>query len=45
MRLTLALSTALAAMSLPAMAQDCTTRIGVVMELTRPAGAYGQAGA
>ena len=45
MRLILALSTALATASLPAMAQDCTTRIGVVMELTGPAGAYGQAGA
>jgi len=31
MRLVLALLTALAAASLPAMAQDCTTRIGVVI--------------
>ena len=49
MRLTLAVSAAfsaaLATASPPAMAQDCTTRIGVVMELTGPAGAYGQAGA
>ncbi len=45
MRRILILSTALVAASLPAMAQDCATRIGVVMELTGPAGAYGQAGA
>ncbi len=29
----------------PAMAADCTVKVGVVMELTGPAGAYGQAGA
>jgi branched-chain amino acid transport system substrate-binding protein len=28
-----------------ALAQDCTVEVGVVMELTGPAGAYGQAGA
>ncbi len=31
--------------TIPAMAEDCTVKIGVVMELTGPAGAYGQAGA
>jgi branched-chain amino acid transport system substrate-binding protein len=38
--------TALLAMAaaLPATAQDCDITIGVVMELTGPAGAYGQAG-
>ena len=30
---------------LPAMAADCDITVGVVMELTGPAGAYGQAGA
>src|SRR5690606_18553187 len=29
----------------PAVAQDCNVTVGVVMELTGPAGAYGQAGA
>lgn len=29
----------------PALAQDCTTKIGVVFSLTGPAGAYGQAAA
>ncbi len=33
------------ALALPASAQDCNVTVGVVMELTGPAGAYGQAGA
>ena len=33
------------AFALPAAAQDCDITVGVVMELTGPAGAYGQAGA
>lgn len=37
--------TGLAAGALPASAQDCEITVGVVMELTGPAGAYGQAGA
>ena len=36
---------ALAALAGPARAADCTVPIGVVMELTGPAGEYGQAGA
>src|SRR6185312_6748983 len=31
--------------TLPAIAADCDVTIGLVMELTGPAGAYGQAGA
>ena len=31
--------------ALPAFAADCDVTVGVVMELTGPAGAYGQAGA
>ncbi len=34
-----------ALLATPAMAADCTIKIGVVMSLTGPAGAYGQAGA
>src|SRR6185436_10595602 len=48
MKKTLLLSTLLAAIGVaatPAMAADCDITIGVVMELTGPAGAYGQAGA
>ena len=33
------------AAGLPAFAQDCRIKVGVVMELTGPAGEYGQAGA
>ncbi|HEY6631052.1 MAG TPA: ABC transporter substrate-binding protein, partial [Rhizobiaceae bacterium] len=33
------------AFALPAAAQDCNVTVGLVMELTGPAGAYGQAGA
>ena len=40
-----ALAAALLASSAPARAADCTIPIGVVMELTGPAGEYGQAGA
>ena len=36
---------ATAVFALPAAAQDCNVTVGVVMELTGPAGAYGQAGA
>ncbi|MBL8577325.1 MAG: ABC transporter substrate-binding protein [Mesorhizobium sp.] len=36
---------ATAAFALPAAAADCDVTVGVVMELTGPAGAYGQAGA
>ena len=36
---------ALAAFAAPAQAADCTFAIGVVLELTGPAGEYGQAGA
>ena len=36
---------AVGAMALPAKAADCDITIGMVMELTGPAGAYGQAGA
>jgi branched-chain amino acid transport system substrate-binding protein len=36
---------ALALIAAPAMAQDCKITVGLVMELTGPAGAYGQAGA
>jgi len=43
--LTTALAAAVAAPALPASAADCTITIGLVMELTGPAGAYGQAGA
>ena len=48
MKKALLLSTLLAAVGIvatPAMAADCDITIGVVMELTGPAGAYGQAGA
>ena len=44
----LAVGTSLAALlaaALPAHAADCTIPVGVVMELTGPAGEYGQAGA
>src|SRR5215468_4291889 len=37
--------TALGASALPALAADCDITIGLVMELTGPAGEYGQAGA
>jgi branched-chain amino acid transport system substrate-binding protein len=40
-----ALVTALGAFAVPAVAADCDITIGVVMELTGPAGEYGQAGA
>ena len=36
---------AIGAGALPAVAQDCDVTVGMVMELTGPAGAYGQAGA
>ena len=36
---------ALAASALPGLAQNCDITVGLVMELTGPAGAYGQAGA
>lgn len=39
------LLTALGASALPALAADCDVTIGLVMELTGPAGEYGQAGA
>ena len=42
---TLLVATALALPSLPAFAADCDVTVGMVMELTGPAGAYGQAGA
>ncbi|WP_119304355.1 ABC transporter substrate-binding protein [Dongia deserti] len=48
MKKTLLLSTLLAALAAPlapALAADCDITIGVVMELTGPAGEYGQAGA
>ena len=48
MKKTLLVTTLLAAIGIaatPAMAADCDITIGVVMELTGPAGAYGQAGA
>ena len=49
MNVKLLLSTALCAGALshaaPALAADCTTTVGMVMELTGPAGEYGQAGA
>jgi branched-chain amino acid transport system substrate-binding protein len=35
----------LAALAAPAAAQDCEITVGLVLELTGPAGAYGQAGA
>ncbi|MEQ5796618.1 ABC transporter substrate-binding protein [Paracoccus sp. NFXS7] len=38
-------SATLAALATGAMAQDCTVKVGMVMELTGPAGVYGQAGA
>ncbi|HEY7687850.1 MAG TPA: ABC transporter substrate-binding protein [Dongiaceae bacterium] len=46
-RLTLAMTAATAVMVAAAMAQaaDCEVKVGVVMELTGPAGEYGQAGA
>ena len=39
------LLTAIGAGALPALAADCDITVGVVMELTGPAGEYGQAGA
>ncbi len=39
------LASLLCAWALPALADGCEARIGVLMELTGPAGAYGQAGA
>ncbi|HEU4825902.1 MAG TPA: ABC transporter substrate-binding protein, partial [Dongiaceae bacterium] len=48
MKRTLLLTTlvaALGAFAAPAVAADCDITIGVVMELTGPAGEYGQAGA
>ena len=44
-RVLFALTAAAALLAAPAWAQDCETKVGVVMELTGPAGAYGQAGA
>lgn len=38
-------STMLAGLALPALAADCDITVGVVMELTGPAGEYGKAGA
>lgn len=38
-------SATLAALATGAMAQDCTVKVGMVMELTGPAGVYGRAGA
>src|SRR5688572_7057927 len=43
--LKMAAAAALIALSGVAQAQDCEVTVGVVMELTGPAGAYGQAGA
>ncbi|HEX5497769.1 MAG TPA: ABC transporter substrate-binding protein, partial [Thermomicrobiales bacterium] len=40
-----ALSVAIGAAAVPALAADCDVTVGLVMELTGPAGAYGQAGA
>ena len=40
-----ALAATLAGSAGPVFAQDCTTKIGAVLELTGPAGAYGQAAA
>ena len=37
-------STMLAGLALPAFAADCDITVGVVMELTGPAGEYGKAG-
>ncbi len=47
MKRTILLTTAAIALALvtPARAADCTITVGVVMELTGPAGEYGQAGA
>src|SRR5688572_31095661 len=48
MKKTLLVTTLLAVIGIaatPAIAADCDITIGVVMELTGPAGAYGQAGA
>ena len=48
MRMLLLSGTVLAAIGsamLPAKAADCDITVGLVMELTGPAGAYGQAGA
>ena len=39
------LAAAAVALAAPARAEDCTITVGVVMELTGPAGEYGQAGA
>ena len=40
-----AVSAAIGAVAAPALAADCDVTVGLVMELTGPAGAYGQAGA
>ncbi|PWJ84891.1 branched-chain amino acid transport system substrate-binding protein [Pseudaminobacter salicylatoxidans] len=45
MLLATTLLTALGASALPALAADCNIPVGLVMELTGPAGEYGQAGA
>jgi len=45
MLLATTLLTALGASALPALAADCDITVGLVMELTGPAGEYGQAGA
>ncbi len=45
MLLATTLLSTLGAFALPAAAQNCDITVGVVMELTGPAGAYGQAGA
>ncbi|MCR4265643.1 ABC transporter substrate-binding protein [Nitratireductor sp. ZSWI3] len=45
MKKMLLLTTLLAGLVAPAAAQDCDITIGLVMELTGPAGQYGQAGA
>jgi len=43
---TLSLASAVTALSAAgALAQDCDVTVGLVLELTGPAGAYGQAGA
>jgi len=45
MKLVIVLAFAAMALAAPARANDCTITVGVVMELTGPAGEYGQAGA
>jgi ABC-type branched-subunit amino acid transport system substrate-binding protein len=45
MRISVLAATAAIALGGPAYAQDCPITVGVVMELTGPAGEYGQAGA